>query len=168
MGKTTLSARVPEDVEERFEEYRQSRGMNKTNAVRRLLEEGLDAVEEREESDDPEVTEASLFNNREAWLRIQFERFAPWVLISAPVFVVSLFAYFLPGVSQGTTVGTLVTVVFAISLIVLSFSAIPMGVVIVFTNLIQFYNSRTSSTPEENPDQTPVSSGDAAEDGLSS
>jgi hypothetical protein len=39
--KTTLSIRVPADTEARFEEYREGRGLSKSDAGRRLLDRAL-------------------------------------------------------------------------------------------------------------------------------
>jgi hypothetical protein len=46
MGKTPLSFRIPDDTEQRLEEYRGDE-VSKSDAARRLLERGLDAEQDR-------------------------------------------------------------------------------------------------------------------------
>lgn len=50
MGKTRWQTRLDPDDTERVEEYRDDRDLSDAEAVRRLLREGLDAVEEPDEA----------------------------------------------------------------------------------------------------------------------
>lgn len=46
--KEVVSGRVPADTHERFEEYREERGISKSDAIRRLIQSGLDAAQEEQ------------------------------------------------------------------------------------------------------------------------
>lgn len=90
--KKTLSGRIPPDTEERFEQYRQRRGINQTDAMRRLLEEGLDAVEEeqrlmeqqaesaRESQEQDTVPENQ--TGTEKWCRSRFQTWLSGMLVT--------------------------------------------------------------------------------------
>lgn len=102
--KKTLSGRVPADTEERFEEFRMRRGLNKTDAMRRLIEEGLDSYEAAEESRSSNATDSSndgqeqvdigpLTNSGE-WFKNKGESALAVVFLSAPA-TLALFIVFL-------------------------------------------------------------------------
>lgn len=88
--KKTLSGRVPPDTEERFQQYRERRGLNQTDAMRRLLDEGLDAVEEEQrliqqqaegarESQEKDIVSQT---QTEAWCRDRFQTWLSGMLLS--------------------------------------------------------------------------------------
>ena len=52
--KTTIGIRVPSDLERRFEEFREERDLSKSDAGRRLLDRGLEAVDEDAPREDAE------------------------------------------------------------------------------------------------------------------
>lgn len=84
--KKTLSGRVPADTEERFEEFRRSRGLNKTDAMRRLLEAGLESHESggnATAADTPDV-EIGPLTQSEEWFQQKFEGSLGTMLLSAP------------------------------------------------------------------------------------
>lgn len=77
--KPMLGARVPKDTEHRFEEYRQERDLNKSDAVRRLIEAGLDEIEaEREEHRQDARTQTSA----EEWCSEKFRSWAGTAILS--------------------------------------------------------------------------------------
>jgi len=45
----TLSAKVPPDLKERIEEHRDEHGLNQSQAIRRLIEDGFESAELRAE-----------------------------------------------------------------------------------------------------------------------
>jgi hypothetical protein len=50
MAKPQIAFRVPPDIKEQFDEYADSRGLNKSDAGRRLLERGLQAEDDSSET----------------------------------------------------------------------------------------------------------------------
>lgn len=89
--KKTLSARVPTDTAERIEEFRMRRGINRTDAMRRLLDEGLDVYgvgieEEEEETDTTEKSDPDIgpLTQSERWFRKKFEGGLAGMLLTAP------------------------------------------------------------------------------------
>jgi hypothetical protein len=99
----TLSGRVPAETEERFEEFRIRRGMNKTDAMRHLIEEGLDSYDDAEKEND-ENSDAALDSDEvkigpltqsEKWFRQKFESSLSTVFLSAAVTLALFLAYLL-------------------------------------------------------------------------
>lgn len=80
--KKTLTGRVEPGTAERFEEYRETYNLNKSEAVRRLVDAGLEA----EESTGEENAEIGLRTQSEKWFRRQFEKSAIGVFLSAVAF----------------------------------------------------------------------------------
>jgi predicted DNA-binding protein len=100
--KKTLSGRVPADTEERFEEFRMRRGLNKTDAMRRLIEEGLDSYEQDESAaegsatdDESEDVEIGPLTQSEKWFRQKFESSLAGMFLSAPATLALLLAFVL-------------------------------------------------------------------------
>jgi len=98
--KKTLSGRVPADTEERFEEFRVRRGLNKTDAMRRLIEEGLDsyehdesAAEGRATDDGSKEVEIGPLTQSEKWFRKKFESSLAGMLLSAPATLALILAF---------------------------------------------------------------------------
>ena len=88
--KKTLSARVPHDIEVRVQEYRERCGINQTDAMRRLLKEGLDSIDEerrrteggaRESPRDVEMSRTST----EQWCEDRFRTWLSGMLLSGSV-----------------------------------------------------------------------------------
>lgn len=99
-NKKTLSGRVPADTEERFEEFRMRRGLNKTDAMRRLIEEGLDSYEQDESAaeadavaDDSADVEIGPLTQSEKWFRQKFESTLAGMLLSAPATLALFLAF---------------------------------------------------------------------------
>jgi len=88
--KPMLGARVPEDTEERFEAYRQERGINKSDALRRLIETGLDEVEAEQQE---HRSEARAVTSAEEWCRSKFQSWGGISILSAVGFA-ALFVVF--------------------------------------------------------------------------
>jgi Arc/MetJ-type ribon-helix-helix transcriptional regulator len=60
MPRERLQVRLPDDMADRIKEFREERGLNESEAGRRLLLRGLDAVDEIETADTPaEVDDAT-------------------------------------------------------------------------------------------------------------
>jgi len=98
--KKTLSGRVPADTEERFEEFRMRRGLNKTDAMRRLIEEGLDSYEQDESAaegnttdDESEDVEIGPLTQSEKWFRQKFESSLAGMFLSAPATLALMLAF---------------------------------------------------------------------------
>jgi predicted DNA-binding protein len=98
--KKTISGRVPADTEERFEEFRMRRGLNKTDAMRRLIEEGLDSYEQDESAvegsataDESEDVKIGPLTQSEKWFRQKFESFFAGALLSAPAALTLFLAF---------------------------------------------------------------------------
>lgn len=91
--KKTISGRVPADTWERFEQYREAHDLNKTDAMRRLLEDGLDAnkvgIGEQEEED----VEVGPLTHSEDWFQQQFESSFLYMLLTAPATLALLLAF---------------------------------------------------------------------------
>ena len=71
--KQVLSGRVPADTHEQFEEYRKERNISKSDALRRLVDEGLDGVEEEKQQ---HREDARTSTGVEEWLQ---ERARSWL-----------------------------------------------------------------------------------------
>jgi ABC-type multidrug transport system fused ATPase/permease subunit len=98
--KKTLSGRVPADTEERFEEFRMRRGLNKTDAMRRLIEEGLDSYEQDQApaersatADESEDVEIGPLTQSEKWFRKKFESTLAGMFLSAPATLALILAF---------------------------------------------------------------------------
>jgi len=52
MGRDRLQVRLPDDMAARIEEFREERGLNESEAGRRLLLRGFDAVDQMETADE--------------------------------------------------------------------------------------------------------------------
>jgi hypothetical protein len=78
--KPMLGVRVPEDTKERFDEYREERGLNKSDALRRIIETGLGEIEteQREHRE-----EARAVTPAEQWCREKVQSWAGIAILSA-------------------------------------------------------------------------------------
>lgn len=86
--KKTLSARVPRDTEERIQEYRERCGLNQTDAMRRLLNEGLDVIEEERRRDENGARESEVEMSRtstEQWCENRFHSWLSGMLLSGSI-----------------------------------------------------------------------------------
>lgn len=98
--KKPISGRVPADTEERFERFRRQRGLNKTDALRRLLNEGLDSYERQrlgephpdappdstatDDVDDTDDIDTWLLTRGEEWFSSVFRSALAGVILTAP------------------------------------------------------------------------------------
>jgi hypothetical protein len=89
--KEVISGRVPADTFERFEEYREQRDISKSDAVRRLVVTGLDAVDEDQQQ---ERKDARTQTGAEEWCSQKAQSWAGVAILSASGFTF-LFLIFL-------------------------------------------------------------------------
>ena len=103
--KKTISGRVPADTEQRFERFRRQRGLNKTDALRRLLDAGLDSYERQQmgearpdagrdsttsdstatdDVDDTDDIDTWLLTRGEEWFSSVFRSALAGVILTAP------------------------------------------------------------------------------------
>jgi len=79
-NKPLIGGRVPEDTADRFEAYREERGINKTDALRRLLETGLDEIEAEKQG---HQEEARTVTAAEEWCTKKVQSWAGIAILSA-------------------------------------------------------------------------------------
>jgi len=99
-GKETVSARVPQDTNKRFEQYREQRDISKSEAGKRLIERGLDW--ETGETAPGGAGDPSKLGERAAWgvlsgavagLAFGAGQVAGWFAIAAAVLFIGTGAY---------------------------------------------------------------------------
>jgi hypothetical protein len=124
--KPTLSGRVPEALEERFETYREHHDLTKSEAMRRLLEAGLDS-EERGST-------FSELTRTEEWARDKLESWVPIALVTgsatAGLFVIfmGLVEIFNVPITPQSTFGTVFGVIFLI--VIAAFVGVTAGSIV--------------------------------------
>ena len=81
--KPLLAARVPRDIEERFEEFREEKELSKSDALRRIIQTGLDETEaqQREHREEARAVTA------EQWCREKIHSWTGIAVLSAVGFV---------------------------------------------------------------------------------
>jgi len=139
--KKTLSGRVPADTEERFEEFRMRRGLNKTDAMRRLIEEGLDSYEATtengvpnstgEDSDSREEVAIGPLTQSEKWFSNKGESALAFVFLSAPATMALFVAFIIMQSFMGMTTADLplqaLALLISIGIALFSVSAVVAG-----------------------------------------
>lgn len=90
-NKPLIAGRVPEDTADRFEAYREERSINQTDALRRLVEAGLDEIEAEQRG---HREEAKTVTAAEEWCSQKAQSWAGVAILSAAGFTF-LFLIFL-------------------------------------------------------------------------
>lgn len=78
--KPMLGVRVPEDTKERFDEYREECGINKSDALRRIIETGLDEIEAEKQG---HREDARTVTGAEEWCAEKAQSWAGVAILSA-------------------------------------------------------------------------------------
>jgi hypothetical protein len=89
--KTTWSIRLPNDVSEELMEFKRENDITKTDAGKRVIIKGLEAIEEERQEPDPEEIEVP--SRLESWCQERMEDWAGIALLSTVGFFVTFLLY---------------------------------------------------------------------------
>lgn len=88
--KPVVSTRLPEDTKDRFDDFRDDRGINQADALRRVVKVGLDTIEEQERE---MQRNARTQTPAEQWCHDKFQSWTGLALLLGVGFTVTFVAF---------------------------------------------------------------------------
>lgn len=153
-SKTPVSGRIPPETDERLTEYREEHDLNQSDAIRKLLDAGLDAEFGSDDEDDE--IEIGPLTQSEKWFRQKFEASVAGFLLSAPVTLALFIALSLASVFLEINIAEWLPTQLLSLLILIGISAFVVFVLAaLFTGLVlrsglaRWLDERTSAEKQE-------------------